>query len=214
MALTFRRATEDESDLLADMVLGEPEQAARHTMAKLFGAEDAEVFRSLFREVWRAARNWKLSELILVDGEVAGLLQTGDSSMRITPRVVLAAVRAFGLLGSLRLVSRLRLQDRVAPAKPPGAYLVSELHVKPEFQGRGVGGAALERAEEDARKRGFALMALTTLTTNPARRLYERFGFTVEGEAVDAEFERITGAAGNVLYVKRLSQPGLNDSAA
>jgi hypothetical protein len=47
-------------------------------------------------------------------------------------------------------------------------------------------------------------MALTTLTTNPARRLYERFGFEVSGEATDPEFERLTGAAGNVLYVKRL----------
>jgi ribosomal protein S18 acetylase RimI-like enzyme len=205
MALTFRRATEDESDLLADIVFGAPEQETRRVAARLFDVEDAELLRQLFRLTWREARNWKSSELALVDDVPAGVLQTGESSMRITPGVVLATVRALGLARTLRLPGRLRIRGRVTPPKPDGAYLVSEIHVLSEFRGRGIGAAILEHAEEDARKRGFALMALTTLTTNPARRLYERFGFTVEGEAVDAEFERITGAAGNVLYVKRLS---------
>ena len=204
MEVTFRRATQDDSDLLADLVLGDPGLETRRVTARLFGVEDVEVFRGLFREVWRAAENWKLSELILVDGKVAGLLQTGRSSMRITPRVLWTVLRAFGPLGSLRLVRRLRVQERVVPAKPPDAYLVSELHVRPGFRGKGVGAMALQRAEEDARVRGFEMMALTTLTTNPARALYERCGFTVAGEATDPEFEEITGAAGNVLYTKTL----------
>lgn len=205
MALTFRKATESESDVLADLVFGEPEQETQRVAARLFDVDDVELLRKLFRLTWREAQNWKSSELALVDGVPAGVLQTGGSSMRITPGVVLAVIRALGLRRTLRLPGRLRIRGRVTPPKPDGAYLVSELHVLPEFRGRGIGAAILKHAEEDARKRGTTLMALSTLTTNPARRLYERFGFTVEDEAVDPEFERITGAAGNVLYVKRLS---------
>lgn len=186
------------------MVFGEPEQETQRVAARLFDVEDVELLRKLFRLTWREAQNWKSSELALVDGVPAGVLQTGGSSMRITPAVVLATLRALGFARTLRLPGRLRIRGRVTPPKPDGAYLVGELHVLPEFRGQGIGAAILEHAEEDARKRGIKLMALSTLTTNPARRLYERFGFTVEDEAIDPEFERITGAAGNVLYVKRL----------
>jgi ribosomal protein S18 acetylase RimI-like enzyme len=99
---------------------------------------------------------------------------------------------------------RLRVRGHVTPPKPEGAYLISEIHTVPEFRDRGIGAALLAHAEEDARRSGAAMMALTTLTTNPARRFYERFGFEVAAEATDPEFERLTGAAGNVLYVKRL----------
>ena len=204
MTLTFRRATADDSNLLADIVFGEPEQETYRVTAKLLEVEDAETLRGLFRLTWREARNWESSELAMLDGVPVGVLQTGGSSMRITPRVVLAALRALGLLRTLRLPGRLRIRGHVTPPKPEGAYLVCEIHLVPEFRNRGIGTALLTHAEEDARHSGFTLMALTTLTTNPARRLYERFGFDVVGEATDPEFERLTGAAGNVLYVKRL----------
>jgi hypothetical protein len=45
---------------------------------------------------------------------------------------------------------------------------------------------------------------LITLTTNPARRLYERFGFAVTTVRTDPELRRITGADGQLLMVKRL----------
>lgn len=69
---------------------------------------------------------------------------------------------------------------------------------------RGLGAKMMERAEEQARAGGYAVMALHTRTDNPARRLYERFGFEEAGEATDPEFERLTGVRGNVLYVKQL----------
>jgi ribosomal protein S18 acetylase RimI-like enzyme len=47
-------------------------------------------------------------------------------------------------------------------------------------------------------------MALHTLTTNPAQHFYQRCGFEVVATLVDSEFERVTGAKGNVLMVKRL----------
>ena len=56
----------------------------------------------------------------------------------------------------------------------------------------------------DSRQGGFHEMALHTLTTNPAQRLYRRSGFEEAARRIDPEFERITGAEGNVLMIKRL----------
>ncbi len=203
MEPTFRKATAADSDLVADLVFGEKDGEGRRVAAAVFGISNSERLRPLFRQVWRAAENWRQSELLFVEGEPAGVLQTGSSAMKITPSVILAAVRALGLR-ALRMPGRLGIMDRVAPKKPNGAFIISEIHVAEEHRGRGLGATMMERAEEQARAGGYALMALHTRTDNPARRLYERCGFEEAGEATDPEFERLTGVRGNVLYVKRL----------
>jgi len=203
MGITFRKATAADSDLVADLVFGETGGEGRRVAAAVFGIGNSERLRPLFRRVWRAAENWRQSELLFVDGEPAGILQTGSSSMKITPGVILAAVRALGLR-ALRMPGRLGIMDRVAPKKPDGAFIISEIHVAEEHRGRGLGATIMERAEEQARAGGHTLMALHTRTDNPARRLYERCGFEEAGEATDPEFERLTGVRGNILYVKRL----------
>ncbi len=204
MAITFRQATKEDSDLLADLVLGEAEQETTRVGMALFGMRDLDEARRMFRMLWQAGANWRQSELALVDGRPAGVLQTGRSSMRITPAVIFSALRAMGPATLLRMPSRLRMQGRVSPKKPEGAYVISEIHVAPEFRGRKIGEAMMAHAEEDARKHEFPMMALHTLTTNPARSFYERLGFAIAAEALDEDFERLTGAKGNVLYVKRL----------
>lgn len=201
MEPTFRQATAADSDLVADLVFGDGE--GRRVSAAVFGISDSERLRPLFRRAWRDAENWRQSELLLVDGQPAGALQCGSSSMKITPGLVLAAVRALGIR-ALRMPARLRIMDRVAPKKPDGAFVISEIHVVKEHRGRGLGTLMMARAEEQARAGGYKAMALHTRTNNPARSLYERCGYEAAGEATDPEFERLTGVAGNVLYVKRL----------
>lgn len=204
MEITFRRATAEDSDLLADLVLGEPEQETTKVGIALFGMRDFDEARRVFRMLWRAGENWRQSELAIVEGRPAGVLQPGRSSVRITPAIIFAALLVPGPATLLRMPSRMRTQRRVSPEKPEGAYVISEIHVAPEFRGRRIGEAMMAHAEEDARRHAFPMMALHTLTTNPARSFYERLGFAVAGEATDPEFERLTGVAGNVLYVKRL----------
>jgi len=204
MEPTFRKATAEDSDLLADLVLGEPGQETTRAAMALFGMRDFDQARRMFRMLWGAGENWRQSELANVDGSPAGVLQTGRSSMRITPAIIFAALRALGPATLLRMPSRLRIQGRVSPKKPEGAFVISEIHVAPEFRGRKIGEAMMAHAEEDARRHDFPMMALHTLTTNPARSFYERCGFEDSGEATDPEFERLTGVKGNVLYVKRL----------
>lgn len=201
MEPTFRQATATDSDLVADLVFGDGE--GRRVSAAVFGISNSERLRPLFRRAWRDAENWRQSELLLVDGQPAGVLQCGSSSMKITPGLVLAAVRALGIR-TLRMPARLRIMDRVAPKKPDGAFVISEIHVVKEHRGRGLGTLMMARAEEQARAGGYSVMALHTRTNNPARSLYERCGYEAAGEATDPEFERLTGVAGNVLYVKRL----------
>lgn len=56
---------------------------------------------------------------------------------------------------------------------------VHDLVVAPDCRGAGVGVALLDAAEAEARRRGCAKLTLEVQDDNqPARRLYERFGFT------------------------------------
>lgn len=202
--LRYRTATASDSDVLADLVVGAPDQEITRVTMRLLGISRFEGARELFRIAWRAGENWKASTLAELDGKPVGLLQTGFSSTRITPRLAIAAARKLPPLVLLRMPRRLRIRARVIPHMPPGAYVISELHVTPARRGEGLGASILEHAECEARSGGLSEMALMTLTTNPARRLYERFGFQVRSTRTDPEFRRITGAEGNLLMVKRL----------
>jgi ribosomal protein S18 acetylase RimI-like enzyme len=212
MDLTFRAATPADSDLLADLVLGEREQETTRVAMRLLDLSDIEKARHMLRSLWRSAENWKRSKLAVLDGHDAGVLQIGDSSIRITPGVVLSALRTVGPIALMRIPARLRIQQRVSPEKPERSCVVSEIHVAPDFRGRGIGMAMLAHAQDRALDDGFSLMTLHTLTTNPARRLYERFGFKADAELTDPDFERLTGAAGNVLYVKKIGNDAIAHS--
>ena len=81
------------------------------------------------------------------------------------------------------------LQDRAEPAglagvfdRDGGASLVS-MWVRPDARGRGVGEALVDAAAGWARTRGRDAMYLWVAEANePARRLYERYGFTPTGD--------------------------------
>jgi len=116
-------------------------------------------------------------------------------------RAVLALFPLAELPGLLR---RARIRARLDHPLPAGSFHVAELHVMPAWRGRGIGAALLRCAETEAQRRGFAELTLTTLTSNPARRLYERQGYAVIAERTDPAYERITGGAGRLLLAKRL----------
>ncbi|GAB3890626.1 GNAT family N-acetyltransferase [Microbispora bryophytorum] len=69
----------------------------------------------------------------------------------------------------------------VALRPAEGAYWLEHFYLAPELQGRGVGSAVLGRLLERCDREG-ALIRLNVLQGSPARRLYERHGFTVETE--------------------------------
>lgn len=63
----------------------------------------------------------------------------------------------------------------------PNEFFLSLIEILPAFQGRGLGSAAISSMLSQARVERVPA-ALQVLKVNPARRLYERLGFTIVGE--------------------------------
>lgn len=98
------------------------------------------------------------------------------------------------------------VQVRAASPFPSQRHVqtVAGLGVHPDVQGRGVGRALLEAAVAEARRRGATRLTLRVLGHNgPARRAYERAGFTVEG-VLRGEFVLDGEPVDDVLMVRTL----------
>jgi len=143
--------------------------------------------------------------------ELAGVLVAGRgrSASRRAPRasqraLVLGLARALPVASIPRALYGALLRSRLDFEIPEEDYHVSEVHVAPRRQRRGIGTCLLREAEARANALGCPRLSLTTLTTNPARRLYERLGYRVVGERTVAGYGRLTGARGRVLMEKPL----------
>jgi ribosomal protein S18 acetylase RimI-like enzyme len=71
---------------------------------------------------------------------------------------------------------------RLYVAREAGAIHVVDIALLPEFRGRGTGTALLRALLEEA-DAGGKRVRLQVEKTNPARRLYERLGFTVAADS-------------------------------
>jgi len=166
----------------------------------------AQAFRALVNERILAPDMLARTTVAEVQGAAVGLLQCGaEAGDAITLRLALGVIGIFGfdVAGFLR---RNALRARVAIAPPAGALHISELHVSAERRNAGIGGVLLTAAERAARQSGAGALSLTTATNNPARRLYERFGFVLVETRTDPAYEALTGVAGRVLMVKPLDR--------
>ena len=81
--------------------------------------------------------------------------------------IVLCSGEAAGRLYVHRMLREMRIVD---------------IALLPAFRGRGLGGALLQDLQSEARACG-RLLSIHVEHANPARRLYERLGFTYAGEA-------------------------------
>jgi ribosomal protein S18 acetylase RimI-like enzyme len=69
----------------------------------------------------------------------------------------------------------------LAVERRPDALFIANIAVVPERQGRGLGAALIGDVLAESARTG-VVVRLQTLRVNPARRLYERLGFAIEGE--------------------------------
>jgi len=69
-------------------------------------------------------------------------------------------------------------------AVKPGECHIEHLAVSASARGHGVGTKLLKWCEETARARGVQYLSLAVVSGNPAKRLYERFGFRDRREDV------------------------------
>ena len=66
---------------------------------------------------------------------------------------------------------------------PPGTIYLWQMFVRPDWQGRGLAGALMDRALEEARRRGKDRLVLWAAAgAAQARRFYEKEGWTPTGE--------------------------------
>lgn len=73
---------------------------------------------------------------------------------------------------------------RISVKEFPDHILFDEIHLLPDYQGRGIGTLLLQDVLTQAKGRQLPVR-LILLRSNPAKRLYERLGFTAHDE--DAE---------------------------
>lgn len=202
MEIAVRSATEGDIPALRAVIGSEPsdEQVA------LAGGDRRKASR--LRQVLMASVGSRAAiprtVVAVADGEAVGLLQSGREGAGISPGLIWGLLRVFGPLGMRRFLQRDRLRSRVHIPVPEGTFHIAEVHVLSERRNLGIGAALMAEAERMARAGGFAAMSLTTTTSNPARRLYERSGFEVVKSTSDEEYRRCTGIDGRVLMLKRL----------
>jgi len=201
--LSVRAATAADTRRIAEIIAGQPGNEAT---AICGGVALARRFGMGFVRLPGSPQGWPHTTVAEADGRVVAIIQAGHASeeFQVTPRVALFALQTFGPFRLPGLLRRLRSRARVQTHAPPGSYHISELHVDPDLRNQGIGGALLDWAEAQARAGGYLVMSLSTTTTNPARRLYERHGFRVAQTLTDPDYERVTGIAGRHLMLKDL----------
>ena len=147
----------------------------------------------------------------VLDSAVVGVMECGSQhAMRMTAGLLLRLLpRMLVILGPVapRAFYGLWLRQRVQFEPVPGAFGVAELYVDELLRNHGIGGLLLQHADALARRGGSSRMCLETGITNPARRLYERFGYVVVATKASARYERMSGSPGRVLMVKDLRTP-------
>lgn len=101
------------------------------------------------------------------------------------------------------------LADALQPYRQltdPDSLFIAELCLLPAARGQGVGTLLLERANSDALQQGLPCITLRVFKDNVgAVRLYERFGFTRQGELPVIPHPDIQ-VGGNVLLMSRAVQ--------
>ncbi|MBA4179463.1 MAG: hypothetical protein C0506_02645 [Anaerolinea sp.] len=201
LAREFRQATPADAPAVRRIFSHEPS-------AERLGLADGDPRRAarlqeLFGRV--IAGKAPLSRTIVAaeGSEVVGFMQAGGEGGASLANAW-GVLRIFGPRGIRGFLRRERARSRVHMAAPAGTYHIAELHVDANRRNQGIGAALLAETGRIARAQAFALMSLTTTTTNPARHLYERSGFEVIETRTDPEYQAITGIDGRVLMVKRL----------
>jgi ribosomal protein S18 acetylase RimI-like enzyme len=205
--ISIRRALPSEEERAAALIYGVPSAEA----AGIAGGPQRAAALSCGLFLAGVART-PGDDLLLAfrAGRAVGALLGGASrsSFSVSSR---GALRALALILRLYapwelpgLVRRTALRGRLDFPVPRGSYHVVELQVEPESRGLGIGTQLLRRAEARAREHGCTRINLTTSLTNPARRLYEREGYTELARRTIPGYETLTGTPGRVFLDKPL----------
>lgn len=156
----------------------------RGASIRVAAVEDAAAIARVRVDFWRAAYAGIVPARLL-DG-----MDAQAFSARLAPRLhtaghgVLVADAGEGAVEGF-VIAGPSTDDDAA-----GAGEVQALYLAPDARGRGLGARLLEAACGALGDRGFGLVILWVLTDNgPARRFYERHGFSPDGNARMLDFD-------------------------
>jgi ribosomal protein S18 acetylase RimI-like enzyme len=119
------------------------------------------------------------------NGQVAGIgaLYTGNDNLRLSLGNFWNVFRFYGAQHTIKVAQRAGHIETILPPSAANAGYISQLGVKEEFRGDGVGTALIGQLIELTRNRGLRKCVLDVAITNPrAQALYERLGFKVVQE--------------------------------
>jgi ribosomal protein S18 acetylase RimI-like enzyme len=205
--VSIRNATPGDDEDVAQLIYGSPSPEASGIAG---GAERAiQLGLALFRARIGRTPNDE-TYLATLGGRSVGVLLGRHAGgnfpipARSFPTLVLCILRLYSIRELPGLLYRVRLRSRLEFSIPPESFHVIELHVDPRHRGQSIGTALLRHSERRAEELGCRLLNLTTATSNPARRLYERLGFKLVHERAVPGYEPITGSTGRVFLEKIL----------
>jgi ribosomal protein S18 acetylase RimI-like enzyme len=199
--VTIRDARDEDRDAIVAVFGSEPSD---EQIGIAGDAERAQRLRAVIGRSLVRPESLAHTRVAVRDGRVVGMLQSGDEAgERVDLRVVLGVLCIFGF-GVLDFLRRDRARAAVQIRRPADSLHIAEVHVLAAMRGAGIGAALLADVEHRARAAHRSALSLTTTTSNPARRLYERAGFSVIETREDPTYRALTGIAGRVLMVKRL----------
>lgn len=204
--IRIRPGRPDELDVISDIINDPPNAGA----IAICGSPQKAVRGG--RVLTRLGLSLHLPATVVAesDGRVVGIMDAAVAhpdtpvTVGLVLRLLPATLRVIGPAGLWRLLRSRAAYDRVAFPVDSASYYVAELDVAPDWRNRGIGGMLLDHGEREARAAAAPRMTLVTDITNPARRLYERHGFSVTATKTDADYERWTGIPGRVFMVKEL----------
>jgi ribosomal protein S18 acetylase RimI-like enzyme len=168
----------DDIEAIEDRLLYD-ETTDAETVA-LVGGDDS-LARSYVLRAMRVAhlpvRTWQC--VVAVDGDkVVGFLDYSSNGMSRATRFALL-YEVVGWKQCVRGMPTMYGRLRVNIPVPDDAFVLTNLRIDEAQRGSGIGTALMQWGEDKARELGYRRIALQTMTSNPAIRLYERLGYRI-----------------------------------
>lgn len=123
----------------------------------------------------------------LEDNRVVGTACFFDRTRydRLSRGAVWNVFRFYGLLNALPVLKRMAHVGSIMARPEKGDLYLSNLGVRRDRRGRGIGSVMIDVKRREARAMGYRKIALDVADTNPrAEKLYRRIGFETTGKKV------------------------------
>jgi ribosomal protein S18 acetylase RimI-like enzyme len=203
MPTTTRPATKADIPTLAMLVAGSPTQPSTRAAMALFSLDKFADVVNFSQVMISSTGTWKTA-IVAEQPQVVGMTQLGSAFLAFTPEIIDFSIKTYGPDFEAFLSPRLGALGRVSASYPENSLSISEIHVSPSAQRSGVGRALFREAKRQAINQEAQSLSLQTLVGNPARLVFERWGFEVTDTLTDPIFQQLTGVPGYHLMMCEL----------